>query len=188
MSLEERLRAASSELEKKLLIVGELTRRLSAEGIQPIIVGGTAVEIYSSGDYQSHDVDLVVPQRERAVRELQVMGFEPMGRLFYHPHWEVVLEIPDVALAGDSGRVNTIEIDGYQVHCIGLEDLIIDRLNAAVHWGSREDRRWAETLLRAYRGELDMTYLRQRAQQEEVLTALEELWQVVQSDGDLPLG
>ena len=30
---------------------------------------------------------------------------------------------------------------------IALEDLVLDRLNAAVHWKSPEDRLWAEIML-----------------------------------------
>jgi len=85
MGLDERIRAAQTELEKKLLIVGELTRRLAPEGIRPIIVGGTAVEIYSAGEYQTYDVDLVVAPRERAIQVLEAMGFQRMGRVWHHP-------------------------------------------------------------------------------------------------------
>jgi predicted nucleotidyltransferase len=179
MEFEERLCAASSTLEKKLLIVGELTRRLATQGIRPIIVGGTAVEIYSLGAYQTYDIDLVVAQREQAICALEAMGFERAGRVWFHPSWEMVIEIPDTHLAGDTARINRIDIDGYQVDCIGLEDLILDRLNAAVYWRSSEDRRWVGILLGAYGDTLDYAYLRERAGQEGTLPMLEELLQEV---------
>jgi len=179
MEFEERLRAASSILEKKLLIVGELTRRLAPQGVRPVIVGGTAVEIYSMGAYQTYDIDLVVAQRKQAIRALEAMGFQRAGRVWFHPQWEAVIEIPDTHLAGDMARLNRIEIEGYQVDCIGLEDLILDRLNAAVHWGSSEDRRWVAILLSGYRNTLDYAYLRARAGQEGTLPMLEELLQEV---------
>jgi predicted nucleotidyltransferase len=175
MEFEERLRTASSMLEKKLLIVGELTRRLAPQGIRPVIVGGTAVEIYSLGAYQTYDIDLVVAQREQAISALETMGFQRTGRVWFHPDWEMAIEIPDTHLAGDTARLNRLEIEGYQVDCIGLEDLILDRLNAAVHWRSSEDRRWVTILLRAYRNTLDLTYLHERANQEGTLSVLEEL-------------
>lgn len=87
-----------------------------------------------------------------------------------------MVEIPDVHRAGDMARVNLIEFDSYQVYCIGLEDLLIDRLNAAVHWGSREDRRWAAVMLRVYRDELDLEYLCMRACEEKVRSLLDKLW------------
>lgn len=135
MSVEERICKVQTELEKKLLIIGELTRQLAPEGVRPITVGGTAVEIYSAGEYQTYDVDLVVAPRERAIQVLEAMGFQRAGRVWHHPEWDAVVEIPDECLAGDMARVNTVEIDGYQIDCIGLEDLIIDRLSAAVRWG-----------------------------------------------------
>ncbi len=78
-------------------------------------------------------------------------------------------------LAGNPERIVTLEIEGYTVACIGLEDLILDRLNAGVHWRSQEDLRWVQTLLRAYRSQLDLSYLRQRAQVEGTLETLNRL-------------
>ncbi len=111
MPFEERLRQARSLLEKKLLVVSELTRRLKPKGITPIVVGGSAVEIYSAGDYMSADIDLVVASRQQAVAELQQMGFRAEGRVFYHPAWDITLEIPDETLAGDAERITEIQID-----------------------------------------------------------------------------
>ncbi len=175
MSFEQRLKNASSRLERKLLLMGELTRRLQSSGIVPIVVGGTALEVYTVGDYLTADLDIVVPARDALIRELEAMNFQREGRLWYHPEWELLVEIPDEQLAGAPERIIKIEVDSYTVACIGLEDLIIDRLNAGVHWRSQEDMRWVETLLHAYREQLDLSYLRQRAQEEETLEALDRL-------------
>lgn len=42
---------------------------------------------------------------------------------------------------------------------IGVEDLIIDRLNACKHWKSEIDCEMTELLVLRYRKELDWTYL-----------------------------
>ncbi len=179
MSFEERLRQARSPLEKKLLVVSELTRRLKPKGITPIVVGGSAVEIYSAGDYLSADIDLVVASRQQAVAELQQMGFRAEGRVFYHPKWDITLEIPDETLAGDAERITEIQVDNGVVYCIGLEDLILDRLNAFVYWRSEEDGRWARVLLQAYATEIDSDYLKVRAEQESTRAALETMLQEI---------
>lgn len=158
MPFEERLRQARSLLEKKLLVVSELTRRLKPKGITPVVVGGSAVEIYSAGDYMSADIDLVVASRQQAVAELQQMGFRAEGRVFYHPAWDITLEIPDETLAGDAERVTEIQF---------------------VYGRSEEDGRWARVLLQAYAAEIDSDYLKARAEQESTRAALETMLQEI---------
>lgn len=153
-------------LERKLRLLAELTRRLLPEGIRPILVGGTAVELYTAGAYATADMDIVVADRSRAAQALADMGFQPHGRHWFHPEWEAAVEIPDTEQAGDYHRLLELELsDGNVVFCIGIEDLVIDRLNAAVHWQSAEDRRWAKELLREHAAQVDYSYLHGRAAQ-----------------------
>ncbi|MGQ9488908.1 MAG: hypothetical protein ACUVRT_13540 [Armatimonadota bacterium] len=54
-----------------------------------------------------------------------------------HQQWDIAIEIPDTDLAGDPERVVQIDLgEDLVVYCIGIEDLLIDRLNAAVRWRS----------------------------------------------------
>lgn len=176
-------------LDRKLRLLAELTRRLLPEGIRPILVGGTAVELYTAGAYATADMDLVVADRSCAAQALAEMGFQPHGRHWFHPGWEIAVEVPDTELAGDYHRLLELELsDGSVVFCISIEDLLIDRLNAAVHWRSAEDRRWAKELLREHAARVDWGYLRGRAAQEGTLAQLEELWQEVQDEGAQAMG
>ena len=45
---------------------------------------------------------------------------------------------------------------------IGVEDLLIDRLRAWVHWKSDEDGRWTRRLAQLYAQRMDWRYLRAR--------------------------
>lgn len=172
-----------SVLEKKLRVLAEMTQRLQAHDVRPVLVGGTALELYTAGAYATADMDLVVADHARARQVLQEMGFQPHGRHWFHPDWEVAIEIPDTDLAGDYARLLELQLsDGRVVFCIGVEDLLVDRLNAAVHWGSTEDRRWAKELLREHAVRIDWSYLRQRAEAEGTLQLLETLWQEVRHE------
>lgn len=172
-----------SVLERKLQVLAEMTQRLQAYDVRTVLVGGTALELYTAGAYATADMDLVITDRARAVQVLQQMGFQPHGRHWFHPDWEVAIEIPDTDLAGDYTRLLELQLsDGRVVFCIGVEDLLVDRLNAAVHWMSAEDRRWAKELLREHAVRMDWGYLRQRAEAEGVLQLLETLWQEVQHE------
>lgn len=174
---------SESALERKLQVLAEITQRLQVYNVRPVLVGGTALELYPAGAYATADMDLVVADRARAVEILQEMGFQPHGRHWFHPDREVAIEIPDTDLAGDYARLLELQLsDGRVVYCIGVEDLLVDRLNAAVHRGSTEDRRWAKELLREHAVRMDRSYLRQRAEAEGTLQILETLWQEVQDE------
>ena len=67
-------------------------------------------------------------------------------------------------LAGEDAPRETVEIEG-GLRCIviGLEDLIIDRMNACKHRKSEVDCEMAKLLIVRYRDELDWAYLERRA-------------------------
>ena len=56
-------------------------------------------------------------------------------------------------------------MDGLRVVVIGVEDLLIDRLRAWVHWKSDEDGRWTRRLAHLYADRLDWSYLRERTRE-----------------------
>jgi hypothetical protein len=71
--------------------------------------------------------------------------------------------------------VTEVEIEGMSLYIIGVEDLIIDRLNAFVHWKSDRDGEWAKQLMALHEDEIHWEYLRERARTEGVLDALNGL-------------
>ena len=159
--------------DRRLGLVGLLSKELAARGLPPpVIVGGHAVEIYTFGAYATQDVDLLCADTKAFGEACASLGLARRGR-----HW---LQ-PEIPLAVELGanefpdRINEILVDGAPVRIISLEDLVIDRLNAYVWWKSTQDGDWAEMLLRLHRPHLDMAYLEKRATEEDVLAALREV-------------
>ncbi|MBE0417179.1 MAG: hypothetical protein IBX63_05400 [Coriobacteriia bacterium] len=66
-----------------------------------------------------------------------------------------------------------MQLAGYTAQVLGLDDLVIDRLNVCVHWNDEESYMWAEVLL-ASPFEFDLEYMRRHAVEEEVAERLEE--------------
>jgi hypothetical protein len=60
-------------------------------------------------------------------------------------------------------------------YLIGLEDLIIDRLNAYMHWKSTDDGIWVEEMLITHFDKIDWEYLEKVAKREKTINALREL-------------
>lgn len=172
-----KLRAEPDLFHRRLLLAGYLTEELKTRGIRPIVVGGHAVEIYTFQDYTTHDLDLVSPGRELVSEILQLLGFEKMSgaRHWIHEDLELALEIPDDRLAGDLNRLLELEIEGLTVFVIGAEDLIIDRLNAFVHWRSISDYEQALKIYLNHSEELDQEYLATQASANEVQSGLQKL-------------
>lgn len=163
-------------LRKTLGVLAVLTNELRPTGIKPILVGGRALEFYTLGGYATKDIDLVISGREEAKTILAAMGFlrRPGERHWYHEELDLAVEIPDEHLAGSLEKVTTVEIDGWEVLIIGVEDLIIDRLAAAKFWRSPADARWAAKLLALHAQEIDLKYLQKAAHQERVADVLIE--------------
>jgi hypothetical protein len=145
---------------RRLLALGLLTDRLAAEGIEPILVGGAALDFYTAGGYTTGDVDLALPRGPAVDAAFSELGFRPQGRFWVREDLDLLFEAPAPAgLPGETAARTIVELDGLRIVVIGIEDLLLDRLRAAVHWRSDEDRRWARRLALLHAERLDRAYL-----------------------------
>ncbi len=167
------LRDVPNPLELQLRVAAVLSGLLRAYG-EPVVVGGSAVSFYTGGAYLSRDVDLLTEAEGQVVREvLTAVGFERRGSAWVHAELAVVVDFPAPPLAGDPSRVVTVDTEEGPVRLVGLEDLLVDRLNAVVHWNDSEAREWCVTML-AVHPDVDTEYLRRRASEKGVLEALDD--------------
>lgn len=175
----ERLKAEHDILKRRLLLIGYLTEKLRAHGVQPILVGGAAVELYTFQNYTTHDVDLVLTKRNVAGKLLETLNFEKAvgARHWIHEGLELAVEIPDDRLAGNPDYLLEVEVDEFSVFVIGIEDLIVDRLNAFVHWKSISDYEQALKMYLLHQDSLKHDYLKQQARESLALEGLQHLKQ-----------
>jgi len=161
---------------RRLIALGALTARLASLGIEPILVGGFALEVYTEGGYATADVDLALPSGPEVDAAFSDLGFEKRGRFWVRPELELYFEAPAPPdLPGETAARTELEVDGLRVVVLGVEDLLVDRMRAWIHWKSDEDGRWAARLAALYAGELDWDYLRSRAADETERAAIERL-------------
>jgi hypothetical protein len=121
---------------------------LEASGITSVLVGGAVVSIYSSGAYESGDLDLVLDKMNITYQELDrilnQIGFNRNGtRNFYqHPECEhIFLEFlqPPVAIGDDYGIIpNQITAGNHVLKILSPTDCIKDRLASYIHFKARE--------------------------------------------------
>jgi hypothetical protein len=160
------LRGEADPRRRRLLALGLLTAQLAPHRIEPILVGGGALEFYTGGGYATHDMDLALPHGSEVDAAFAAMGFRKEGRFWYHADLELLFEAPaPPGLPGEDAPRTEVEVDGLRVVVIGVEDLLIDRLRAWVHWKSDEDGRWTRRLAHLYADRLDWSYLRERTRE-----------------------
>ena len=171
----EELLAIEDDFERRMVFVAALQTALRDTGEETVLVGGHAVEAYTLGDYTTADIDLVVIVKRPVEDLLQQWGFRREGRVFWHGQLGIAVDLIGERLGGDWNRTQLFSVRDYTARLIAPEDLIIDRLNACVHWGLQEYCSWAKRVFIAERERLDLGYLRECAKQEIVVDALEAI-------------
>ena len=148
---------------RRLKVLGIITAACKPLGLKPVLVGGCAVEFYTMGGYATFDIDVVVANHSKFSQVMSELEFKKAGRHWIREDIDIVIEAPSSDLSNETAPQTQVEIDGFTAYVLGIEDLIIDRLNAAVHWQSKEDEKWAGELLRATK-QIDLNYLKTRAE------------------------
>lgn len=117
-----------------MLALATLSERLRNDGIEPILVGGGALEFYTEGGNATKDMDLALPACAEVDAAFADLGFEKHGRYWLNNKLDLLFEAP--APAGPPGETaprTVVQIDDLIVTIIGIEDLLMDRLRAWVH-------------------------------------------------------
>ncbi|MDO8725512.1 MAG: hypothetical protein Q7J35_05550 [Candidatus Methanoperedens sp.] len=130
---------------------------------KPILVGGSAVELYTRGRATSLDLDLI-GDISKIAPILEGQEFKREGRHFHKGL--IYIEIPSDILHGEKSVV--FEYDGKKIKVICVEDLIIDRLCGCKFWKSEYDCEHARMLFASYKSKMEMDYLNKRAMEEDV--------------------
>lgn len=170
----EKVKTIENILEKRLYFVALLTKELKKKKIQPVLVGDNAVEFYTLGGYATADIDIIAPSRP-IDDVLSKWNFVKEGRYWINEELEIQIEAPSDELSGDWKKVTKVMIDNLEAFVIGIEDIIVDRLNAYVHWQSAEDKTWATELIDINKDKIDWQYLEATSRRGKTYEALKKI-------------
>ena len=133
--------AFRSEFREALTLLARGIARMTEQGYEPpVLVGGAAVEIYTSGAVASGDFDLVTPNQGALHEALKAEGFEPVsepgmlkGGLWHRKLGFGVQVVSGLLMDGKVSRDRffVLNIENVPVRVITVEDLIADRLGQA---------------------------------------------------------
>lgn len=173
----EQIKKTDSPLKRQLLMVALIGNLLEQQGkTTPIIIGGCALSYYSREVYFTADIDLAYVDREALDNVLKAIGFKKEGRYWVNDDLKVAVEVPASVLVEEDSPLEIVELDaGLQCRIIGIEDLIIDRLNACKYWKSEIDCEMVDLLVKKYRKELDWAYLEKQVRKPDNNTLTELL-------------
>jgi len=166
---------------KKILIMAESPERTAAiaQWVQslypekdiPILVGGSAVELYTGGAYITGDLDFVGHVPTQARKALTVAGFVKLGKNWIHEEAKIFLEFPSSNL-GEGEREAVLNLGPFRIRIVSPEDLLVDRMAAWKYWESPLDGVNSFLLYRAQYDSLDKAHLEERSMTEDVLDVL----------------
>lgn len=145
-----------------------------------VVVGGSAIEVYTEGGYVSGDIDLCAPA-DAVVPVLERWGFKQPGREWVRLDWRIVVDIVGRFPSGSTTHTRVVETPYGPVRVGAVEDLILGRLALIKFWNETEESVNARLL--AELPGIDWSYLEVRAKQESVYDLLKELQTPSRPDG-----
>ena len=166
--------AAIEEPTERLLEAAAIISEALADlNVQPVVVGGLALAYWSDSEFQTGDIDVLMPRAPELNERLEALGLERKGRDWTLVGYDVAFEAPGETLEpGDQAELVELA-SGRRVLVLSLEDMLLWRLREWVHWQIASGFQQAAHLLIAE--PLDAARLNRRAAEEGLALALAEL-------------
>ncbi|MFQ5951687.1 MAG: DUF6036 family nucleotidyltransferase [Candidatus Geothermarchaeales archaeon] len=140
-----------------------------------ILVGGSAVQFYTVGEYTSGDIDIVSSSRHRLEGVLKKWRFSKPSRIWLNEEIEMVVDIRPSPYTGDISRTELVSTPYGEVRVASLEDLVVSRLVSTKHWKIPGDFDHARLLSVQEGHRMDWDYIERRAREEFVEDLLKVL-------------
>lgn len=168
----ERILAGQSSSDERIITFGALLSRET--GADVIVVGGSAIEVYTRGGYASADIDLV-GDRRAIIKAVESWDFRPVGHMWVNRNWGIAADPRGEDYTGDLGRTREVVTPFGRVRLAAVEDLIVKRLASVKHWNQRGAIKEAGLLLASRADEIDWAYLEGQAEDYHVVDVLHDL-------------
>ena len=179
------LKRIGNRWERRLSFAAIISEFLQKKhGVDLVVVGGNAVEFYTLGSYSAEDIHIVLSNFGIVEELLRDLDFEKINRIWYREDIDISVDLVGSELAGNPKRVSRVSIKGKTVQVIGLEGIIVDRLNAFIHCKSKQDGFCAQEMIAIHYRDIDWKYLEGRCEKEQVASALENLKKEIKSKNE----
>ena len=144
-----------------------------------IVVGGSAIEFHTVGEYTSGDID-IVSSRSNALRKvLRRWEFTGGPRVWFNEDLGIAVDLVTYPYTGDLARTQVYTTPYGTIRVAGVEDLLVKRLASAKHWKIPGDIEHAKLLALLYGDRIDWDYVRKFAALHDVEDFLEALLKAI---------
>jgi len=172
----EDLKKARSPTERRIHFAALLARAGGVSTEEFIVVGGSAIEFYTSGQYTSGDIDIVASAPLSLwARILRTWKFEEQGRIWYSSDLGIVVDFVQPPYTYDVTRTQVLVTPLGSLRIAAIEDLLVKRLLSAKFWNRPGDIEHAKLLAIAHWDAIDWDYVEELARQFEVADVLSSL-------------
>jgi hypothetical protein len=175
----ERVLKRAKSAGERVAVLGALLARASGLGDRLVVVGGSAISVYTGGAYVSEDID-IVGRKDRLAPVLRRWGFEfdeVKGRGYWiRADLKILVDVIDrAAYVGLAQGTRTQATRAGPVRVAAVEDLIVRRLIFAKRGRNPELLDQATLLWLRYGSELDRVYLDYQVRYEDVADLYRDL-------------
>jgi hypothetical protein len=139
------------------------------------VVGGSALEIYTTGEYVSADIDLVAEDPRKVESVLLEWGFQKKGMYWELAEFGTSVQIVGRFDSGSSERNQIVQTPYGKVRLASLEDILWKRIYESRGWKRPAALEEAALLVRRYWDRIDWDYLIRMAKENGVADLAEEL-------------
>lgn len=169
------LQRAASPTERRLHFAAILGKAAGVPTDDMIIVGGSAIEFYTVGEYTSDDIDIVSSQTRVLKDVLRGWAFRVEGRIYVNEEIGIVVDFVRYPYTGDRSKTQVLSTPFGAIRVAALEDLVVKRLISTKHWKIKGDFEHARLLVALYGDRMDWDYIEGLSVEQHVLDVLEIL-------------
>lgn len=174
------LKEEKDMFKRRMLFLAFFTEKLKENGVDAILVGGEAIDLYTAGTFASADLDLVVNNKAMTEKFLNRFGFGKKDAIWFNTDLNIVVQVIPGPYSGNPSKIRKFKIRKYELKVAAPEDLIANRLYSAKFWKSniQTDIEQSVTLLRQFSDSIDNAYLDSIAKRDNIEDALAEARQL----------
>ncbi len=149
---------------KVLYVMSIVNKELKKQKLTSVIIGGAAVEFYTRNWYATLDIDLAIDETysKKTDSVFKKLGFKKEGRAWIREDIDIEIETPAKIETLNKDKILNIKTENGSVNIIGIEDLIVDRIAAAKHWKSEQDKVQAIEIGSLHFDKIDWDYIREK--------------------------
>lgn len=163
-----------STLERQISAIKDIYNELKKTGskIEPILMGKFALTVYTQGMYPASNISLLFPDLELLYKVLKDLGYSQLENFWIKG--DIVLEINRNFEIIPTARFNKVEIEGFYINVLSLEDLLLDMMKQCLE-GDFSVCDLIKILIKSYKPYLDFHYIYRNCKTKQEVAKFNEL-------------